>query len=136
MCVPVFACFWSDPIQPVSVFFTLFVQEIDGQALLLLTLPTVQEHLELKLGPAIKLCHEIERVKRAFYTRYDTAQPSYHYWPASQSAAAEAAGNIALVHMTGFTGVGKWLHVLPSRPADSLYRGGEMIACATISPSR
>ena len=50
------------------------LQEIDGQALLLLTLPTVQEHLELKLGPAIKLCHEVERVKRAFYTRYDTAQ--------------------------------------------------------------
>lgn len=57
----------------------LIVQEIDGQALLLLTLPTVQEHLELKLGPAIKLCHEIERVKRAFYTRYDAPQPSAHY---------------------------------------------------------
>nr|KAG5708815.1 hypothetical protein BaRGS_031969 [Batillaria attramentaria] len=45
-------------------------QEIDGQALLLLTLPTVQEHLELKLGPAIKLCHQIERVKRVFYEQY------------------------------------------------------------------
>ncbi|CDQ80701.1 unnamed protein product, partial [Oncorhynchus mykiss] len=38
-------------------------QDIDGQALLLLTLPTVQECMELKLGPAIKLCHQIERVK-------------------------------------------------------------------------
>ncbi|XP_021367553.1 scm-like with four MBT domains protein 1 isoform X2 [Mizuhopecten yessoensis] len=45
-------------------------QEIDGQALLLLTLPTVQEHLELKLGPAIKLCHQIEKVKIAFYDQY------------------------------------------------------------------
>ncbi|TMS02911.1 hypothetical protein E3U43_020891 [Larimichthys crocea] len=38
-------------------------QDIDGQALLLLTLPTVQECMDLKLGPAIKLCHQIERVK-------------------------------------------------------------------------
>ncbi|PVD24335.1 hypothetical protein C0Q70_14815 [Pomacea canaliculata] len=53
-------------------------QEIDGQALLLLTLPTVQEHLELKLGPAIKLCHQIERVKRAFYEQYATSQPRSH----------------------------------------------------------
>ncbi|XP_014673390.1 PREDICTED: polyhomeotic-like protein 2 [Priapulus caudatus] len=44
-------------------------QEIDGQALLLLNLPTVQEHLELKLGPAVKLCHHIERVKVAFFTQ-------------------------------------------------------------------
>ena len=46
------------------------LQEIDGQALLLLTLPTVQECMELKLGPAIKLCHHIERVKIAFYEQY------------------------------------------------------------------
>ncbi|KAJ8409396.1 hypothetical protein AAFF_G00235940 [Aldrovandia affinis] len=45
-------------------------QEIDGQALLLLTLPTVQECMDLKLGPAIKLCHHIERVKLAFYQQY------------------------------------------------------------------
>ncbi|XP_066283579.1 scm-like with four MBT domains protein 1 isoform X2 [Branchiostoma lanceolatum] len=45
-------------------------QEIDGQALLLLTLPTVQECMELKLGPAIKLCHHIERVKIAFYEQF------------------------------------------------------------------
>lgn len=46
------------------------VQDIDGQALLLLTLPTVQECMDLKLGPAIKLCHQIERVKVAFYKQY------------------------------------------------------------------
>ncbi|XP_061922366.1 scm-like with four MBT domains protein 2 isoform X3 [Entelurus aequoreus] len=45
-------------------------QDIDGQAMLLLTLPTVQECMELKLGPAIKLCHHIERVKLAFYRQY------------------------------------------------------------------
>ncbi|KAK9976096.1 hypothetical protein ABG768_021306 [Culter alburnus] len=45
-------------------------QDIDGQALLLLTLPTVQECMDLKLGPAIKLCHQIERVKVAFYSQF------------------------------------------------------------------
>lgn len=45
-------------------------QEIDGQALLLLTLPTIQECMDLKLGPAIKLCHHIERVKLAFYQQF------------------------------------------------------------------
>lgn len=48
----------------------VFWQEIDGQALLLLTLPTVQECMDLKLGPAIKLCHHIERVKLAFYQQF------------------------------------------------------------------
>ncbi|KAJ3601917.1 hypothetical protein NHX12_029678 [Muraenolepis orangiensis] len=46
--------------------------EIDGQALLLLNLPTVQECMELKLGPAVKLCHHIERVKLAFYQQFAT----------------------------------------------------------------
>ncbi|XP_052372477.1 scm-like with four MBT domains protein 1 [Oncorhynchus keta] len=45
-------------------------QEIDGQALLLLSLPTVQECMGLKLGPAIKLCHLIERVKLTFYQHF------------------------------------------------------------------
>lgn len=48
----------------------MVVQDIDGQALLLLTLPTVQECMDLKLGPAIKLCHQIERVKVAFYKQF------------------------------------------------------------------
>uniref|UniRef100_A0A4W5NIW3 Scm like with four mbt domains 1 n=1 Tax=Hucho hucho TaxID=62062 RepID=A0A4W5NIW3_9TELE len=47
-------------------------QEIDGQALLLLNLPTVQECMDLKLGPAIKLCHHIKRVKLAFYQQFAT----------------------------------------------------------------
>ncbi|XP_064488102.1 scm-like with four MBT domains protein 2 isoform X2 [Ornithodoros turicata] len=49
---------------------TLQEQEIDGQALLLLTLPTVQEFLELKMGPAVKFCHLIERIKLTFYTQF------------------------------------------------------------------
>lgn len=48
----------------------VLLQDIDGQALLLLTLPTVQECMDLKLGPAIKLCHQIERVKVAFYRQF------------------------------------------------------------------
>lgn len=58
----------SPQTNPFSLYF--FPQDIDGQALLLLTLPTVQECMELKLGPAIKLCHQIERVKVAFYAQY------------------------------------------------------------------
>ncbi|ELU04767.1 hypothetical protein CAPTEDRAFT_148410 [Capitella teleta] len=45
-------------------------QEIDGQAFMLLSLPTIQEYLELKLGPSIKLCHHIEQVKIAFYEQW------------------------------------------------------------------
>lgn len=52
-----------------DLYFVLS-QEIDGQALLLLTLPTVQECMDLKLGPAIKLCHHIERIKFAFYEQF------------------------------------------------------------------
>ncbi|MEE6481646.1 hypothetical protein FKM82_012926 [Ascaphus truei] len=58
----------STDSAPLSKIFQ--EQDIDGQALLLLTLPTVQECMELKLGPAIKLCHQIERVKVAFYAQY------------------------------------------------------------------
>jgi hypothetical protein len=45
-------------------------QEIDGQSLMLLSLPAVQEYLHLKLGPAVKLCHQIERVKIAFFEQF------------------------------------------------------------------
>ncbi|KAG8436263.1 hypothetical protein GDO86_007386 [Hymenochirus boettgeri] len=42
-------------------------QEIDGKALLLLTLPAVQDCMDLKLPAAVRLCYHIERVKLAFY---------------------------------------------------------------------
>ncbi|XP_023221648.1 scm-like with four MBT domains protein 1 [Centruroides sculpturatus] len=45
-------------------------QEVDGQAFLLLNLPIVQEFLELKPEPAIRLCRQIERVKLAFYRSF------------------------------------------------------------------
>ncbi|KAL1423710.1 hypothetical protein MTO96_020843 [Rhipicephalus appendiculatus] len=45
-------------------------QEIDGQALLLLTLPLVQEFLELQPDPAIQFCQLLERIKLAFYVQY------------------------------------------------------------------
>lgn len=60
---------WEEKMQSQYGGF-VFWQEIDGQALLLLTLPTVQECMDLKLGPAIKLCHHIERVKLAFYQQF------------------------------------------------------------------
>ncbi|KAH9504832.1 Scm-like with four MBT domains protein 2 [Bulinus truncatus] len=48
----------------------LRTEEIDGQALLLLTLPNVQEYMGIKLGPAIKLCHLIERIKLSFFETF------------------------------------------------------------------
>lgn len=63
--------------------FSFTFQEIDGQALLLLNLPTVQECMDLKLGPAIKLCHHIERVKLAFYQQFASWG-----WPSAEKSRA------------------------------------------------
>ena len=46
------------------------LKEIDGQSMMMLSLPTIQEYLEMKLGPAVKLCHQIERVKVAFFEQF------------------------------------------------------------------
>lgn len=40
------------------------VQEIDGKALMLLRSDMVMKYMGLKLGPALKLCHHIERLKQ------------------------------------------------------------------------
>ena len=45
-------------------------QDRDGQSLLMMTLPTIQQHLVPRLGPAVKLCHQIERLKIAFFQYY------------------------------------------------------------------
>jgi len=37
--------------------------EIDGQALLLLTSEMMMKHLGMKLGPALKICNIIEKLK-------------------------------------------------------------------------
>ena len=39
------------------------VQEIDGKALMLLRSDMVMKYMGLKLGPALKLCHHIERLR-------------------------------------------------------------------------
>lgn len=44
---------------------TLSHQEIDGNALLLLKSDMVMKYLGLKLGPALKLCYHIDRLKQA-----------------------------------------------------------------------
>lgn len=39
-------------------------QEIDGKALMLLRSDIIMKYMGLKLGPALKLCHHIERLKQ------------------------------------------------------------------------
>lgn len=39
-------------------------QEIDGKALMLLRSDMIMKYMGLKLGPALKLCHHIERLKQ------------------------------------------------------------------------
>ena len=50
-----------------------FIQEIDGQSFLMLDLPTIQNYMNLKLGPAIKLAHLVERLKLVYFQQYKTA---------------------------------------------------------------
>ena len=45
-------------------------EEIDGEALLLLNLPTLLEHWSLKMRDAITLSRHIESVKFAFYKQF------------------------------------------------------------------
>lgn len=42
-----------------------FFQEIDGNALLLLKSDMIMKYLGLKLGPALKLCYHIDKLKQA-----------------------------------------------------------------------
>lgn len=41
-----------------------FSQEIDGNALLLLKSDMIMKYLGLKLGPALKLCYHIDKLKQ------------------------------------------------------------------------
>ena len=62
--------------------FNFMLQEVDGQAFMMLVLPTVQEELGLKLGPALKLCHHVQRLKLAFYETFhpeEVAKTSWRY---------------------------------------------------------
>lgn len=47
---------------PTSCF--CFPQEIDGNALLLLKSDMIMKYLGLKLGPALKLCYHIDKLKQ------------------------------------------------------------------------
>lgn len=42
----------------------LSLQEIDGKALMLLRSDVIMKYMGLKLGPALKLCHHIEKLKQ------------------------------------------------------------------------
>lgn len=50
------------------------VQNIDGRAMLLLTLAAVEEFLELRHDTAVRLCIHIEGVKMAFYRQFACVQ--------------------------------------------------------------
>jgi hypothetical protein len=48
------------------------LKEIDGQSFLMLNLPTIQNYMNLKLGPAIKLAHLVERLKFNYFQQFQT----------------------------------------------------------------
>ena len=53
----------------------LFLQDqVDGQALLLLNLPSVLDHWQLRLGEAVLLARHIESIKLAFYMQFAFAE--------------------------------------------------------------
>jgi hypothetical protein len=48
----------GDPVVPL-----FFLQEIDGKALLLLNSDMMMKYMGLKLGPALKICNLVNRIK-------------------------------------------------------------------------
>lgn len=63
---PVSPCRWLKQLC-VVVFILFLLQEIDGKALLLLRSEMIMKYMGLKLGPALKLCYHIERLKQGKY---------------------------------------------------------------------
>ncbi|XP_021100953.1 sex comb on midleg-like protein 1 isoform X2 [Heterocephalus glaber] len=53
----------TDPQISGSLTWLLRTQEIDGKALMLLNNDIIIKYMGLKLGPALKLCHYIEKLK-------------------------------------------------------------------------
>ncbi|XP_008214830.1 scm-like with four MBT domains protein 1 isoform X1 [Nasonia vitripennis] len=45
-------------------------EEIDGLAFLLLNLPSLTEHMKLRMGSAMKLCRHVEQVKVTFFLKH------------------------------------------------------------------
>lgn len=60
--------FWEDAFAfsmcPPADSVLLSPQEIDGKALMLLRSDVIMKYMGLKLGPALKLCHHIEKLKQ------------------------------------------------------------------------
>ena len=57
--------------EDVAELGRLFLEdEVDGQALLLLNLPSLLDHWKLRLGEGVRLARHIETVKLAFYTQW------------------------------------------------------------------
>jgi hypothetical protein len=53
-----------------SLVYLIQEHEIDGQSFLMLNLPTIQNYMNLKLGPAIKLAHLVEKLKLAYFQNF------------------------------------------------------------------
>lgn len=51
-------------MPPTYGVLSLSLQEIDGKALMLLRSDIIMKYMGLKLGPALKLCHHIEKLKQ------------------------------------------------------------------------
>ncbi len=58
--------FWEEVflLCPPADGVLLSLQEIDGKALMLLRSDIIMKYMGLKLGPALKLCHHIEKLKQ------------------------------------------------------------------------
>jgi hypothetical protein len=54
----------------------------------MLNLPTIQNYMNLKLGPAIKLAHLVEKLKQAYFMQYQTNDQSGQPLVFSTSASA------------------------------------------------
>ncbi len=59
--------FWEEVFVtcPPADIVLLSLQEIDGKALMLLRSDIIMKYMGLKLGPALKLCHHIEKLKQS-----------------------------------------------------------------------
>ncbi|XP_037678841.1 sex comb on midleg-like protein 2 isoform X2 [Choloepus didactylus] len=57
----------ADPQTSASVADLFQQHEIDGKALLLLKTDVMMKYMGLKLGPALKLCHYVEKLKEGKY---------------------------------------------------------------------
>ena len=57
--------------EDVSRLAPLFLKdEVDGAALLLLNLPSMLDHWQLRLGEGVSLAKQVESIKLAFYSQF------------------------------------------------------------------